>query len=103
MATLTIDSIKCIRKQDVTGQDEPILYMAGQQVWNGKMGKGDSRNPSVSRTFSNSVLVELTEQNNNREKSLGKWTVEDTPTGSNNVPLTATSSGYHYEVYFDVV
>jgi hypothetical protein len=103
MATLTIDTVKCIRKQDVMGKDEPILYIAGQPVWNEKMGKGDSRSPKVSRAFSNSVIVELKEQDNNQEKSLGKWTIEDTPTIANNAPLTATSSGYHYEVHFDVV
>ena len=103
MASIKITTVKCIRKQDVSGKDEPRLYIAGQQVWDAKMGKGDDLHPNVSRDFSNSVLVELKEQNNNKsEKSLGRWTVADTPTPAGNPPLTATSSGYHYEVYFDV-
>jgi hypothetical protein len=45
----------------------------------------------------------LTERNGGQnEKSLGRWTVSDTPTAAGNPPLTATASGYHYEVYFDV-
>jgi hypothetical protein len=43
------------------------------------------------------------QDNNNLEKSLGKWTVTSTPTVNGNPPLTATSSGYHYEVFFDVL
>ena len=102
MALIRIDTLKCIRKKDFSGDDEPEIYIAGLSVWSGKMGKGDSRSPAVERTFRNSVLVELKEKNNNSETSLGKWTVNDTPTANGNAPLTATSSGYHYEVYYDV-
>jgi hypothetical protein len=104
MSTIKITTVTCIRKQDVLRADEPRLYIAGQQVWDAKMGKGDSLHPNASRSFSNSVLVELREQNNNKsEKSLGKWTIDDTPTASNNPPLTATASGYDYRVFYDVV
>lgn len=102
MATLKITTIKCIRKQDVTGSDEPIIYIGGLSVWDGKMNKGESLHPNVSRAFSDNVLVELREVNGKNQKSLGKWTVSDTPTAVGNPPLTATSSGFHYEVYFDV-
>src|SRR5262245_22574365 len=104
MATIRIDALKCIREQDFSGDDEPFIYIAGQQVWEGKMGRGDTRYPNVSRTFRDSVSVELKEKNgSNSYKSLGKWTIESTPTASGNAPLTATSSGYHYEVYYDVL
>jgi hypothetical protein len=103
MASLKITSVKCIRKQDVVNKDEPVLYIGGLQVWEGKMGKGDTRTLNLTRSFSDNVLVELKEQDNNKkEKSLGRWTVSDTPTPAGNPPLTATSSGYHYEVHFDV-
>jgi hypothetical protein len=104
MALIRIDSVKCIRKQDVVGEDEINLYIAGQRVWEGKMSKGELLRPNVERKFANSVFVELKEQNDNNssEKSLGSWTVNQTPTVANNPPLTATSSGFHYEVSFDV-
>ena len=105
MATIKITTVKCIRKQDILGQDEPRIYLGGLQVWEGKMKKGDSDHlTGVQRSFSDDILVELREQNNNKsEKELGKWTVSDTPTPAGNPPLTASTSGYHYEVYFDVV
>src|SRR4030095_1349645 len=85
MATIKITTIKCVRPQDVVRYDEPRLYIAGLLVWDDKMKKGDIVQPNVSRTFSNSVLVELKEQNNNKsEKSLGKWTIDDTATAVGN-------------------
>lgn len=40
LATLT--ELECIRKQDLSGSDEPELYVAGLEVWDGKMGQGES-------------------------------------------------------------
>ena len=103
MATLTITKIHCSRKQDVTGDDEPVIDIGGRRRWTGKMGKGDTRFPNEVEQFSNSILVELKERDGNnpkKDKSLGKWTVYATPTG--NKTLTATSSGYLYEVTANV-
>jgi hypothetical protein len=101
MATIKITTLKCIRKQDVS-KDEPKIYLGGLFAWDGKMSKGESLHPNVIRTFSDNILVELKEVNGKNEKQLGKWTVSDTTTPVGNAPLTATSSGYHYELYFDV-
>lgn len=100
MATITLTKLKCVRKQDITGDDEPVLYIAGQQVWEGKMGKGDSRDVNESRTFEHSVAVELKEKNNKKYKSLGSWTIRDD--AASGKKLTASSSGYHYELTYDV-
>lgn len=100
MATITITKVHCIRKQDVTGQDEPVIDLGGQFAWEGKMGKDDWDYPNESRGFSPSVLVELKEKNGHSSKLLGSWTVSDTP--ASNKKLTASSSGYHYEVFYTV-
>jgi len=100
MAKITLTKLTCERKQDVTGKDEPVLYIAGQEVWEGKMGKGDDRYPNESRNFDHSVLVELKERNNKKYKSLGSWTVRDDAEGEKK--LTASSSGYHYELWYEV-
>jgi len=102
MATIRIDHVRCIRKQELVGSDEVELYIAGKRVWEGKMERGELLNPNLSRSFSGSVAVELKERDGNSVQSLGNWTLPQTPTQPNNAPLTATSSGYHYEVFFDV-
>ena len=102
MSTIKITTLKCIRKQDVSGDDEPKIYLGSLFAWDGKIGKGESLHPNCTRGFTDNILVELKEVNGNNEKQLGKWTVSDTPTPVGNAPLTATSSGFHYEVYFDV-
>jgi hypothetical protein len=103
MANIRIDLIRCIRKQDISGSDEIDLYIDGKWFCGGKMANGDDLRPNLpSRSFSGSVGVELTEKNGNSVKRLGYWTVGQAPTPSGNVPLPATSSGYHYEVYYDV-
>lgn len=100
MAKITLTKLTCERKQDVTGQDEPVLYIAGQEVWEGKMGKGDTRYPNEPRYFDHSVHVELKERNKNKYKPLGSWTIRDDAEGEK--MLTASSSGYHYKVWYEV-
>jgi len=39
MATITITKLHCVRKQDVSGDDEPVIRLGGQRAWEGKMGK----------------------------------------------------------------
>jgi hypothetical protein len=100
MATIKVTDVTCFRQQDVTGDDEAYLYIAGYEVWNSKIDKGETETPNESRSFSGSVVVELKEANGNSKKSLGKWTVVDSPVS--NKKLVATSSGYHYEVVCDI-
>jgi hypothetical protein len=102
MATITVTKLHCIRKQDVTGEDEPVIDLGGQFAWEGKMGKGDWEYPNESRGFSPSILVQLKEKNGtgNSSKLLGSWTVADNAAA--NKKLTASSSGFHYELFYDV-
>jgi hypothetical protein len=103
MANIRIDHVRCIRKQDVSGSDEVEIDIDGKFFWDGKMERGELLTPNLPpRSFSGSVGVELKERDGNSVKVLGNWTVSQTPTPPNNAPLTATSSGYHYEVYYDV-
>jgi hypothetical protein len=103
MANIRIDQVRCIRKQDISGSDEVEFYIDGKFFWDGKMERDEILRPNLPRrSFSGSVGVELKELDGNSVKSLGYWTVSQTPTPPNNAPLTATSSGYHYEVYYDV-
>lgn len=96
MAKLTITKVTCLRKQELVGMDEPVLEIDGHEVWSDKMSKGDDASVNVSKTFDDSVTIQLLERDNNKDKTLNTWTVAATPKGSRT--LTATSSGYHYQV-----
>ena len=101
MATITITKLRCVRQQDVSGDDEPVIYLGGQYVWEGKMDKDDWEYPNESRTFGPSILVQLKEKNGtNSYKTLGSWTINDV--AATNKKLTASSSGYHYELFYSV-
>ena len=42
MARVKFNSLKCIRKQDVTGSDEPHIWVNGVDKWNFVMKKGET-------------------------------------------------------------
>lgn len=100
MATLTVTKVKCIRPQDVIGNDEAVVHIGGQQQGGVlKLDKGSSKTVSESESFTNSMLLQLKERNGTstkNEKVLGSWTVYPTPVTDKVV--TATSSGFEYEV-----
>ncbi|MFC7529227.1 hypothetical protein [Actinoplanes sp. GCM10030250] len=103
MAKVTVTKIVCERKQDVTGKDEPVLKIAGQERWSGKMGNDDIEYPNESEPFTTTISVQLLERNENnpnKDKVLNSWVLNATPTGAKT--LTATSSGFHYTVYATV-
>ena len=100
MATLTIKKIKCIRKQDLSGSDEPVIEIGGQYAWEGKMKKDDVDYPNEVREFSPSIKVELKEKDQKKSKLLGSWTISNVAVIDKK--LTASSSGFHYELYCDV-
>jgi hypothetical protein len=57
-------------------------------------------NPNESRDFSASILVELKEKNQHSSKVPGSWNISNEV--ASNRKLTASSSGYHYEFFYDV-
>lgn len=100
MAKITLNELRCIRKQDAVGEDEPVIDIAGQEVWTGKMGKGDTDSVNVFRRFDDIVKVELKETDGKKAKLLDSWNVTDDR--QNNKTLTAQGSGYHYELTYSV-
>lgn len=100
MPTLKITKLHCIRKQDISGKDEPVIDIGGQFAWEGKMGKGDWKYPNEVREFNPSIKVDLKEKDQRSSKLLHSWTISNVATS--NKKLTASSSGYHYELYYDV-
>jgi hypothetical protein len=102
MATLELTSLHCVRKQDVSGNDEPRIKIDGAVVWNGVMNKGETRNlRPASRDFDSSASVKLEEMNGTTPKQIGTIaTIRET--GGNPQPVVFKTSGAHYELYYEV-
>lgn len=101
MATLQLTSLDCIRKQDVSGNDEPQIKVDGDVVWNGVMGKHDTRILTTRVTFTDSVAVALEEMNGTKGKQIGNTAIiRDNGTPSS--PVAFKTSGAHYNLYFTV-
>ncbi len=100
MATLILDKLKCKRRKDLTGKDEPSIHVGGKKVWNGVVKKDESVKIGVSVSFENSVNVVAKEWNNQKAKQIGApATVRES---GNPKFLTFKTSGCWYEVYFEV-
>lgn len=97
-ATIKFTSLHCIRQQDVTGSDEPHLFIDGVDTWNGVVKKGDSASLSISRSFDGSMNVILKEKNPSSWKTIGTVTIE---TGEP-APAVFKTSGAHYELWYTV-
>jgi hypothetical protein len=106
MSTLKLVSLECIRRHDVTGVDEPAIYLGNSRVWSGVISKGETESLSGGRTepypFEGSVLVSLDEVSNgiSRQIAYAQY-VSDHQT--NNGELVFKNSGTHYELRYKVV
>lgn len=100
MATLELKSLKCIRKQDVSGKDEPRIKVDGDPVWNGVVAKDGSVTIGVTVPFENQVSVIAEEMNNTKPKQIGDAAI--VRESGNPDFLTFKTSGAWYQVYFEV-
>lgn len=97
-ATIKFNSLECVRQQDVTGSDEPHLYLDGVDTWDGVMKKGDTRSLNFSRSFDGAMTVTLKEKNPSSWKTIGTVVIE---TGEPS-PAVFKTSGAHYELHYTV-
>ena len=104
MARVKFNSLKCIRKQDVTGSDEPHIWVNGVDKWNFVMKKGETEvlaTKQYEADFKDEVVkVELKEWNPGGQKSLGTVTISD---GQETSPAVFKTSGAHYELEYDII
>jgi len=100
MANLKLKTLRCIRKQDITGKDEPRIKVEGQAVWNGVVSKDGSVNIGVDIAFTGQASVTAEEMNNTKPKQIGDAVlVRET---GNPKFMTFKTSGCWYEVDFEV-
>ncbi len=100
MAKLELNTLRCIRKQDVTGKDEPRIKVDGDAVWNGVVAKDGSVTIGVSIDFDSQVNVVAEEMNNTKPKQIGGAVI--VRESGNPKFLTFKTSGAWYEVDFVV-
>ena len=104
MAKINFISMTCLRKQDVTGKDEPELLVDGKLIWNEVMEK--------KQTVS---LIPLFEDFNGRESITLTLREHNSPTnhrviGTKTVraghpdpqPVDFKTSGAHYQLYYSL-
>jgi hypothetical protein len=103
MATVTFTALKCERKHDVTGSDEPEIWIGSRMIWNGVMKKGDTEQFVLEENFDNSIKVAMKERNGDRDdhKFLDLGTVTIT-TNSRGPIATYKTTGAHYELSYFV-
>lgn len=97
MATITLTTLLCLRKQELTGSDETHIYLDGVDSWNGVFKKDETDNVNMTRSFDGSMTVEVKEKGPGM-KSLGTVTIQ---TGSHS-PAVFKTSGAHYELRYRI-
>ncbi|MBD1842625.1 hypothetical protein H6F89_04210 [Cyanobacteria bacterium FACHB-63] len=100
MATLELIRLRCERKQDVTGNDEPRIKVDGVPIWDGTVAKGGSAPINKTVRFENQVSVSAEEMNKTKSKQIGDAVIVHE--SGNPKFLTFKTSGAHYEVDFEV-
>ena len=100
MATLKLKTLRCIRKQDVVGKDEPRIKVDGGPVWNGVVAKDGSVAIGVEVPFTDEASVTAEEMNDTKPKQIGAAVV--VRESGNPKFMTFKTSGCWYEVDFEV-
>jgi len=102
MSAINLVSLKCVRKQDVVGKDEPEIWLDGKKEWNGVMKKGETKVlVPLSIEFDESIKVEIKERNPDSFKLLGTKTVS--ANRSDPQPVDFKTAGAHYELTYTVI
>jgi len=103
---LSLKTLQCIRKHDVTGKDEPQIMLDGQLYWNGVIEKGEDL-PVLGPNdepyeFTDNVTVEFREANGSKSTRIGSVYTLKEKNGPNS-PMVFKNAGTHYTLTFTIV
>ena len=101
MATLVITELHCFRKNDLTGVDEPRLWVDNKVVWRGVIEKEGVEQVGTSDEFEDTVGVMLEEMNGDNPKQIGS-TFFVNADGNNPTFGEFKTSGTHYHIHYQV-
>lgn len=105
-AQLNLNTLKCLRRHDLTGVDEPEIWLDGRKYFATTLDKDESvKVPANTYEFTGQVKVELFEASgsagNVDRKQIGtayKVTEQNPPPS----PMDFKTSGAHYTLSFSV-
>lgn len=105
VSTLSLISLECIRRHDVSGVDEPAIYLDDLRAWSGVISKGEVESLRGDRAdpypFDDSCLVSLYEVSNGVSHQIAyAQRVSDRP--KSNGLVVFKTSGTHYELRYQV-
>lgn len=104
MTTIHVTQLQCVRKQDVTGNDEAVIFLNAQDMGVWPMSKGQVRpfSPHLSKTFNGSINLELKERNGlNKYTPLGSALVSASNPGPQ--PVEFKTAGAHYHLWYHLI
>jgi hypothetical protein len=104
MSEIHVTKLECVRKQDVVGTDEAVIFLDHQDMGVWPMSKDQLRefNPELKKPFNGSVLVELKERNGlNKYTPLGSIVVTAGNPGPQ--PVEFKTSGAHYHLWYHLI
>jgi hypothetical protein len=104
MTTMHVTKLECVRKQDLTGSDEIVIFLDAQDMGVWPMNKGQVRifSPHLTKPFSGSLTVEVKERNGlNKYTPLGSAQVSAANPGPQ--PIEFKTSGAHYHLWYQLV
>lgn len=102
MATLNLTSLTCLRRQDLTNNDEPQIVVDGKVKWNGVIKKGQTVNLVPTNVSIGTVAkVVLNELDGKKSKQIGQEAQIDVEHPGAQ-PLVFKTSGAHYELFYSL-
>jgi hypothetical protein len=100
MANLYLKQLRCKRKNDLSGLDEPRIWCDSTKVYNGAVAKDGTDPINANFPFEGDVEVRCEEMNGTKGKQIGdSVTVRES---GNPSFLTFKTAGTWYEVDFEV-
>ena len=96
MATIKINTIKCVKLQDSISEDEIKIYIGGVEVA-GPFGvhKGQEVRVNTSRPFSGATTVQLREMDGSNYDNLGLRSVSDRPVTAVSMDFDAAKHAFY--------
>ena len=106
---LKLKTLKCLRQHDLTGKDEPMIRIDGDDYWRGVINKKEDvevmASTAVGYQFTGSVTVALYEESGSAGKTSRKqigstYTLREVNGPPS--PMDFKTSGTHYTLEFTV-